>query len=111
MSGVPESSPFLSIGFTARELCTRCGSCAGVCPVQAIGFDERRFPVLIPGRCISCGLCGKVCPGKEVRFGDLAEQVFGERFGNPGFDGHVEKTYVGYAADERLRSGGAGGGS
>ncbi len=103
-------SPFLSIGFTARELCTRCGSCAGICPVDAISTDERGFPVLIPDRCVACGRCGAVCPGKKVRFGELAEQVFGGRIEERGFDGRVEKTYVGYATDEQLRSGGAGGG-
>lgn len=110
MSGVAPDAPFLSIGFTAHELCTRCGSCAGVCPADAITLDERGFPQLIPGRCTACGLCGAVCPGAEVRYGDLAEQVFGERFTERGFDGRVEKTYVGYAADEALRAGGAGGG-
>ncbi|HMO50391.1 MAG TPA: Coenzyme F420 hydrogenase/dehydrogenase, beta subunit C-terminal domain [Kiritimatiellia bacterium] len=107
---VTEASPFLSIAFSAPELCTRCGSCAGVCPTQAITTDERHYPVLIADRCIACGLCGAVCPGKEVNYGDLAEQVFGERFVDRGFDGWVEKTYVGFATDERLRRGGAGGG-
>jgi len=107
---VTKDSPFLSIAFSAPELCTRCGSCAGVCPEKAITFDENHYPVLIPERCTSCGLCGQVCPGKKVIYGDLAEQVFGERFIDKGFDGHVEKTCVGYSTDPALRKGGAGGG-
>jgi coenzyme F420 hydrogenase subunit beta len=103
-------APFLSIGFSAHELCTRCGSCLGVCPENAIELDERKFPRLIPERCTRCGLCAAVCPGAEVRFGDLAEQVFGNRVVDSGFDGQVLQTYVGYSTDERLRSGGAGGG-
>lgn len=110
MSGVPPDAPFLSIGFAAHELCTRCGSCAGVCPADAIALDERGFPRLIADRCTACGLCGQVCPGAKVIYGDFAEQVFGERFVSKGFDGYVQKTCVGYAADESLRSGGAGGG-
>jgi len=107
---VTPDAPFLSIAFSARELCTRCGSCAGVCPTDAITMGPDAYPVLAPDRCISCGLCGAVCPGKSVNYGDLAEQVFGERFVDEGFDGRVARTYVGFAADERLRRGGAGGG-
>lgn len=107
---VTKDSPFLSIAFSAKELCTRCGSCSGVCPTGAITVGEDKYPVLDPHKCIACGLCGDVCPGGEVKYGDLAEQVFGERFIDKGFDGKVEKTYVGYATDERFRKGGAGGG-
>ncbi len=103
-------APYLSVAFNAPELCTRCGSCAGVCPESAITFDENHFPKLMVDKCTACGLCGAVCPGMEVSYGDLAEQVFGERFIDKGFDGHVEKTYVGYSTDDRLRRGGAGGG-
>jgi len=107
---VTPDAPFLSIAFSAPELCTRCGSCAGVCPENAIEIGERHYPKLIAERCTSCGLCGAVCPGKEVKYADLAEQVFGERFLDKGFDGHVEKTYVGFSTDDALRRGGAGGG-
>lgn len=108
--GIPLDAPYLSIGFSAHELCTRCGSCIGVCPENAIELDERKFPRLIPERCTRCGLCAAVCPGAEVRYADLSEQVFGNRTADSGFDGQVSKIYVGHAADERLRSGGAGGG-
>ncbi len=107
---VTTESPFLSIAFTAKELCTRCGSCSGVCPTGAIQVDELFYPTLIADLCTSCGLCGAVCPGKSVNYGDLAEQVFGERFVDAGFDGRVARTFVGFATDERLRKGGAGGG-
>jgi coenzyme F420 hydrogenase subunit beta len=107
---VTTDAPFLSIAFSAKELCTRCGSCSGVCPTDAIDLTDDLYPHLIPERCISCGLCGAVCPGQSVQYSDLAEQVFGERFVDRGFDGWVEKTYVGFSTDDRLRHGGAGGG-
>ncbi len=74
MTAIPPDAPFLSIGFSAQELCTRCGSCAGVCPEDAIELDERKFPRLIPDRCTRCRLCAAVCPGAEVRFGELSSR-------------------------------------
>lgn len=107
---IPLDAPFLSIAFAAPVLCTRCGSCVGVCPEKAIRLSPERYPVLLPERCTRCGLCAAVCPGGAVSFGDLSEQVFGERFMDEGFDGRVARTLVGYAADDGLRTGGAGGG-
>ncbi len=111
-SGAPaaQDSSVLSIAFSARELCTRCGSCVGVCPVDAIELTDDAYPRLIPDRCIACGLCGAVCPGGAVNFGALARQVFHAPAEGQGFDGRTESTLVGYATDERMRMGGAGGG-
>ena len=100
----------LSISFTDRSLCTRCGTCVGVCPVDALSLDDEFFPKLDADKCIECGLCKAVCPGGAVNYGNLETQVFGARQAEPTFDGHVEKTYIGYAGDARLRKGGAGGG-
>ncbi len=109
-SPVTEDQPFLSVAFTAPELCARCGSCAGVCPSNAIAVGEKFYPELNVGNCVACGLCGDVCPGGEVQYADLAEQVFGEPFTDRGFDGWVENTYVGFSTEERIKKGGAGGG-
>lgn len=103
-------SNILSISFTDRSLCTRCGTCIGVCPVDALSLDNDLFPKLDADKCISCGLCKAVCPGGAVNYGDLEMQVFNSRPAELSFDGHVEKTYIGYAGDPRLRQGGAGGG-
>ncbi|MBW1634628.1 MAG: 4Fe-4S binding protein, partial [Deltaproteobacteria bacterium] len=102
--------PFLSVAFSSKELCTRCGSCTGVCPSNAIRVGENFYPELETEKCVACGLCGEVCPGGQVQYGDLAEQVFGEHFIDKGFDGWVDNTYVGYSTDEIIRKGGAGGG-
>lgn len=107
---VTADSPFLSIGFSAKELCARCGSCTGVCPTGAIWVGEDFYPELDPQKCVACGLCKEVCPGGNVQYADLAEQVFGTRFLDKGFDGWVESSYVGYSTDETIRKGGAGGG-
>jgi coenzyme F420 hydrogenase subunit beta len=100
----------LGIAFSAEDLCTRCGTCAGVCPRGAIAIVDGRYPRLDPQRCTACGLCGRTCPGGRLRFGDLSAQLWGHRRDARHFDGHVGQTYLGYATDDALRSGGAGGG-
>ena len=108
--GKPVNPAHLSIGFTEHDLCTRCGTCVGVCPVNAIDFDANLFPSLVEGRCIECGLCARACPGGRVNFAELNQTVFGHDLPAEGFDGHVRDTWVGYATDTGIRSGGAGGG-
>lgn len=73
----------LSIAFSDHELCTRCGTCAGVCPTAAIDFGDDLFPVLVPENCIDCGLCAATCPGGRLSFGDLTETTFGHRRSPP----------------------------
>jgi len=100
----------LSIAFSNRSLCCRSGTCIGACPEKALSVDEDFYPKLDPSKCTECGLCAEICPGGSVNFKDLTETTFGHRNDDASFDGHVEMTYVGYATDERIRSGGAGGG-
>ena len=109
---IPKPIPpeILSIGMSVEDLCTRCGTCVGACPEQAIELTGRQFPRLIEDRCTACGLCGQVCPGARVNFRDLTELTFGHRDDPASFDGIVRRTLVGHSTDARLRDGGAGGG-
>ena len=100
----------LSIAFRDRSLCTRSGTCLGICPEQAISLDSDYYPVLDETKCTSCGLCGEVCPGGSVSFSRLSELTFGKRDQASGFDGRVLDTHVGYSTDSDIRSSGAGGG-
>ncbi len=54
----------------ARPLCTRCGICAGICPVKAIPTapDGRVGPVL-GEKCILCMCCVESCPMHAVEVG------------------------------------------
>jgi coenzyme F420-reducing hydrogenase beta subunit len=49
-----------------NSLCTGCGSCVNICPVNALELemDEKGYlkPFIKEDRCIDCGLCDKVCP-------------------------------------------------
>ena len=100
----------LSIAFTNRDLCTRCGTCAGICPAEAIGIGENHFPILDASKCIECGLCGRTCPGAAVSFKKQNQICFHSTEDDPSFDGRVRQTFVGYAADSVLRAHGSGGG-
>ena len=42
--------------------CLGLGTCADVCPVDAIAMSEQGLPVINPDRCIACGKCVVTCP-------------------------------------------------
>lgn len=45
-----------------QDICIGCGSCVGVCPVQAIEMNDEGRAQVDPDVCISCGACVGVCP-------------------------------------------------
>ncbi len=100
----------LAIAFTERSLCTRCGTCVGVCPEDAIVLDADMYPALVEDKCTECGLCGVTCPGGRVSFREMAQITFGDDTDVADFDGRYESVYVGYASDPKIRANGAGGG-
>jgi NADP-reducing hydrogenase subunit HndC len=56
------------------DKCRRCGLCAKLCPVGAIGIQENSFPQVMMKDCTGCGICEKICSSKAV-FTDLVEQT------------------------------------
>jgi coenzyme F420 hydrogenase subunit beta len=106
---IPKSS--LSIAFTSRDLCTRCGTCVGACPFDALSLDPDFFPEVDPNRCTSCGKCSRACPGGTVNFASLARSTFGDRHVPADFDGMVRKTVFGRASSDETRRRGASGGA
>jgi len=100
----------LSVAFRDRSLCTRGGTCVGICPTGAIQIGDDQYPVLDSEKCTSCGKCGRACPGGEVNYHELTQSTFGDIPPANDFDGHVEKSFTAYAENPTMRSGGAGGG-
>ena len=84
----------LSIIFSNRDLCTRCGTCVGACPTKAISLDEEFYPKLETELCTECEICSRTCPGGKINFADLTEITFGHRNDADTFDGHVQKIFV-----------------
>ena len=68
-------------GFTAleyeiiyRDICSACGLCEAVCPVDVIEVEEE--PKLI-GKCINCGYCLMQCPRSFLRRSEVEKSLFG----------------------------------
>lgn len=94
-------------------LCTRCGSCIGVCPKDALILDD------ILGKCLpkqvaDCGDCSAPCivscPGKYVDFPELDKFVFG-RNNTDYILGQTADHYICHSTDENIRKKGASGGA
>ena len=102
-----------------RGLCARCGTCAGVCPLDSIDcfdygkpplYDRGLDPVLV-GKCNSCGLCYEACPGERVPLPAIDEMLFGRRRDTRHEPlGIFKECLAAHAVDETIRAAGASGG-
>ena len=52
------------------DLCSHCGTCAGICPVGAI-CNMSNCITVNSEKCIDCGLCTAVCPAEGYVLSDL----------------------------------------
>jgi len=96
------------------DLCAGCGTCAGVCPNEAIKMHLCRdkgifIPKVNKDLCNQCGICYKVCPGHEVDFNNLNQEIFGKLPEDP-FIGNYKNFYVGYSLNDNIRFNSASGG-
>jgi len=95
-------------------LCTGCGTCAAICPKDAIRMvnvdsSGSYYPQLDDKRCNNCGLCLRVCPGHSVDFKILNLDIFGKESEDVQM-GNYEGCYLGHATDNNLRYNAASGG-
>jgi coenzyme F420 hydrogenase subunit beta len=95
-------------------LCTGCGTCAGVCPRDALEMvvDRKRgryLPQIDKNKCTRCGLCYDVCPGHSVDFEGLSTAFFGDVPEDVAL-GKYLGCYIGHATDKKMRHDGASGG-
>ncbi|MCI1640755.1 MAG: 4Fe-4S dicluster domain-containing protein, partial [Bacteroidales bacterium] len=52
-----------------ENICTGCGACMGICPVDCISMKENKYgeqhPAIDEAVCIKCGKCRRVCPNNN----------------------------------------------
>jgi len=53
----------MSAKVDARK-CTGCGTCVGMCPVQAIEIQKEK--AIISDNCVECGVCINECPKEAL---------------------------------------------
>ena len=95
-------------------LCTGCGTCAGICPCDALAMvidrkKGRYIPQIDKDKCTQCGLCYDVCPGPGFDFEGLGEALYGDIPENIAA-GKYLGCYIGHATDKKMRYDGASGG-
>lgn len=108
------------LGVLKREiidtgLCTRCGTCVGICPAEKLHFTDMLDQCLPDiDETVDCGDCAgyclDACPGKTVDFAALNRQVMGALPENM-LLGAAQSWHVSWARDEAIRTGAASGGS
>lgn len=96
-------------------LCAQCGTCAGVCPTDALRMRWTLAggwsPHLDETRCNQCGICEEVCPGTGFDYSADAwwrERNAGAPYGD--FLGPYLGLWYGWASDPDTRYAGASGG-
>jgi len=56
--------------------CIGFGTCARVCPFDAIIMDENNLPRIIPEKCTGCGKCVEICPQNVLTLSPVDKYVF-----------------------------------
>jgi coenzyme F420 hydrogenase subunit beta len=103
------------IAFVAEhQLCTGCGTCAGICPTGAIrmyisDFGGLFLPKIDEEKCIKCKICVKCCPGHTVNLERINSEVFGKQ-PKDGLLGNYLGCYIGHSNDNNIRYNASSGG-
>lgn len=98
-----------------NDLCTGCGTCAGICPQKVLKIQDNEYGEYIPyeiRECNSrCGLCLEVCPSgsneNETQIGaKIYENIEGMKYLSE--TGYYLDSYAGYSNEFR-QNGSSGG--
>lgn len=95
-------------------LCLNCGTCAAICPKEAISLELKwdsgmYHPNVDTALCNGCGFCLEMCPGKSVDLVQLTRDVFGEDPVNP-LVGNYLDYFIGHSKNNDLRYNASSGG-
>jgi Na+-translocating ferredoxin:NAD+ oxidoreductase RNF subunit RnfB len=61
---------------TCKYGCIGLGTCAAVCPFNAITMGQDGLPAIAEERCTGCGLCVEACPVGVIHFAPLVQKVY-----------------------------------
>jgi ferredoxin len=56
------------MAYVIDDKCTKCGSCAPVCPSEAISEGDSQYEI-DADKCVDCGLCADECPVEAISAG------------------------------------------
>lgn len=97
------------------KLCTQCGVCKAVCPVDAIELKQDRnycfYPYIDMNKCTKCEMCNKSCGGNTFDISELRKQIFpnNENFIENAI-GNCINTFSGYSNNLKIRKRSSSGG-
>ena len=99
----------------ADRLCMQCGTCAGVCPQDAVNMQwtvrDGWLPRVDAVACNDCGTCAKVCPAPGFDFGPASWwRERNEGAPSQDFLGPYRGLWFGWATAPDVRYAGASGG-
>ena len=99
-------------GVVNNGLCACCGTCAGICPNNAIKMfnsDGLLLPQVNDEACTDCGLCLACCPGDSVDFSAFEKSLFTNQSIDPDL-GRTLQCYWGHSTNDAIRCESSSGG-
>lgn len=57
-------------------LCTSCGMCVEICPVEAVALNNDDIAEVSAAACIGCGLCATACPVEAIALLEVRPKEF-----------------------------------
>ncbi len=64
------------LSYIDENLCTGCGICVEMCPVNAIHLDNENIAKVNESVCIGCGVCAHFCPENAVTLIEGMRRVY-----------------------------------
>ena len=93
------------IKLAEKLLCKQCGTCAGICPTNAIEMERdingNYFPLIDGSLCNSCNICVESCPALLPDFEPLSIAIF-NKTPEDNLIGNYLACYAGYATDNEV---------
>ncbi len=86
------------------KLCTSCGICKAICPVNCIELKIDKYGIFSPvidDKCIHCGKCLNVCPGIDFDYQYFMRKIHCKVPENV-ILGPIIKSYVGYTSNKEV---------